>query len=72
MKRLRRYYEHHYNHKPIRFFMCGEYGPTATTRPHYHAIIFNLPIPDLKYLKTNFNGHQLFTSEIMSKIWGKG
>ena len=27
---------------PIKYYACGEYG-TKTHRPHYHAIIFNLP-----------------------------
>lgn len=26
----------------IRYFICGEYGPT-TLRPHYHGLIFNIP-----------------------------
>lgn len=30
----------------IRFFGCGEYGP-ETIRPHYHMIVFNLPLQDL-------------------------
>lgn len=27
---------------PVRYYICGEYGET-TLRPHYHAIIFNVP-----------------------------
>lgn len=33
----------------LRYFACGEYG-TTTQRPHYHAIIFNLPV-DLEKAK---------------------
>lgn len=28
--------------RPMRYYLVGEYGP-RTYRPHYHAIIFNLP-----------------------------
>lgn len=38
IKRLRKWIEPH----KIRYFLCGEYG-SKTLRPHYHAIIFNLP-----------------------------
>lgn len=38
MKRVRKKYG-----PGIRFFGCGEYGPT-THRPHYHLILFNLPL----------------------------
>lgn len=38
MKRFRKSLEPY----KIRFFTCGEYGPT-TYRPHYHVIIFNFP-----------------------------
>lgn len=27
---------------PLKYYACGEYGP-ETYRPHYHAIVFNLP-----------------------------
>ena len=37
-KRLRYYYKW----KKIKYYAVGEYG-TKTERPHYHAIIFNLP-----------------------------
>jgi len=38
MKRLRKA-----NTNKLRYYACGEYG-TLTKRPHYHAIIFNLPL----------------------------
>lgn len=71
LKKLRRHYEYHHDHKDIRYFACGEYGEKYE-RPHYHAIIFNLPIMDLKIHKENFEGDPLYTSETISKIWGKG
>lgn len=43
LKRLRTYYDSRYpGSKKIRFYMCGEYGPT-TLRPHYHILFFNIP-----------------------------
>lgn len=30
------------NQEKVKFFLCGEYGPT-TQRPHYHIIVFNFP-----------------------------
>jgi hypothetical protein len=49
MKRLRK----HANQKQkIKYYACGEYGdPSKTERPHYHAIVFNLPRPFDKYIK---------------------
>lgn len=51
----------------IRFFMCGEYG--ALKRPHYHVLLFNFPIPDLKFLKKSDKGSNLYTSELVSMLW---
>ena len=31
----------HLNNRLIKYFACGEYGET-TSRPHYHAILFNI------------------------------
>ena len=45
MKRLRK----HANKTKIKYYACGEYGD-KTERPHYHAIIFNLPRPYEKFL----------------------
>lgn len=71
MKDLRRYYEYHYKHTGIRFFACGEYGD-KNKRPHFHLIIFNIPINDLKPWFLNSEHQQVYTSETISKIWKKG
>ena len=71
MKDLRRYYKYHFNHDNIRFYACGEYGP-QTHRPHYHLIVFNLPIPDKEEFFTNANHDKVYTSKIIDEIWGKG
>ena len=54
----------------IRFYHCGEYGP-KTLRPHYHAIIFNLYLPDL-ILYSNENNQPMFTSKILDERWELG
>lgn len=45
MKRLRK----HANKTKIKYYACGEYGE-KTERPHYHAIVFNLPQPFERYI----------------------
>lgn len=55
----------------IRYFACGEYGDRSR-RPHYHAICFNLEIPDLIPYKRSFDGSQLWLSNWLSSIWGFG
>ena len=58
----------------LRYFACGEYGD-KTYRPHFHCILFNLPLSDLKLYKCRHssNGDILyFNSAFLSKIWGKG
>ncbi|MDR1367216.1 MAG: hypothetical protein LBJ76_00670 [Candidatus Accumulibacter sp.] len=67
MKRLRK----KFTGKRISFYMCGEYGDT-TSRPHYHAILFNHTFPDLEYLKKTGSDAKIYTSEILSKLWPYG
>lgn len=71
IKRLRSRISYDYpDNENIKFFHCGEYGD-KTKRPHYHAIIFGFDFPDRKLLYTK-GGFPHFTSEYLSKIWGKG
>lgn len=70
MKRLRKYYQSKFSIQGIRFTMCGEYGE-LTYRPHYHAVIYNLPIPDLEHYTTS-KGNKLYTSKIIEQIWQMG
>lgn len=58
--------------KKIRYYHAGEYG-SNTERPHYHAILFGFIPDDLVEWKYDRNtGNQLFTSEMLEDIWGKG
>lgn len=72
MKRLRKF-AHPIGQvvKPVRFYMCGEYGP-ENWRPHYHACIFNFDFDDKqKYAKTG-SGEQIYRSESLEKLWPYG
>ena len=55
----------------FRYYACGEYGEQKE-RPHYHAILFNLPIPDLKYHSTTRSGHKLYNAESINEHWPHG
>lgn len=56
---------------PIRQIYCGEYG-TQTHRPHYHVILFNCDFVDRKKWRKTEKGHQVYTSETLTRLWGKG
>lgn len=73
IKKLRTYYERKYNHKGIRFMGCGEYGSKGQ-RPHYHIILFNLPIPieKLRFHEYNENYEAMYRCTEIEEIWGKG
>jgi len=67
MKRLRAKYPK----QRIRFFMCGEYGET-TSRPHYHAILFNHNFTDRKPLKPLDASCKLSASRELEALWFYG
>lgn len=65
-KRLRKRIEP----KKIRYYACAEYGE-HTFRPHYHAIIFGLHIPDLEPF--GYSGdYPVYISKWLSDIWRNG
>lgn len=66
VKRLRRAFDE----TNLRTFGCAEYG-TKTLRPHYHLLLFNSPLYDLKLYSQN-NNNPLYTSNTLSKLWPKG
>lgn len=57
-------------HRPIRYFACGEYGELRG-RPHYHAIVFNLAVPDATHVSYR-NDQPTYTSALLTRLWGKG
>ena len=66
MKRLRK----HFHPSKIRFFHSGEYGD-VTYRPHYHALLFGVHFTDQYHWSTR-NGHDIFRSSTLEKLWGLG
>lgn len=52
-------------------FGCSEYGPT-TLRPHYHLNVFGLWFPDAVKAGRSDLDEQLYTSEILTELWGLG
>lgn len=69
MKRLRKSVEP----AKIRFYAVGEYGGN-TFRPHYHLILFGLPLPDhdLKFYKKSKLGYDYMNSSLIAKCWPFG
>lgn len=56
---------------PFRFFMCGEYGDESE-RPHYHALMFGLHLPDLSRASGMFSRHHFYESPALARSWGHG
>lgn len=62
--------------RPVRYFMCGEYGQATPennfiARPHFHAIIFGYRPTDLKLVSIR-NETRNYTSESFAKYWPHG
>lgn len=70
-KRLRDHLSRKAPAMSLKYLACGEYGPT-TLRPHYHAIVFDLPIYDLRFQQKSKTGYPLYTSQELNKIWKNG
>lgn len=64
MKRLRK------SRGKVRFFACGEYG-SRLDRPHFHALLFGLDLPDLR-LWSDAGKHPLYTSVALDSLWSHG
>lgn len=68
--------------KPIRFYMCGEYGavyddngvkiPGELGRPHFHAIVFGHDFEDKYYWKKSGSGFPIYRSDSLDKVWKHG
>lgn len=55
----------------VRYFHAGEYG-TRNGRPHDHALFFGFDFEDRRFLKMSRAGFPLYTSKMLSSLWGKG
>lgn len=52
----------------IRYYLAGEYGEKSQ-RPHYHMILYGLPLNDLVPYKKSPVGFQYYTSDILQRAW---
>lgn len=58
--------------RPLRFYMCGEYGEDFA-RPHYHVCLFGEDFrSDRKIHSSSGSGFYNYTSDILTDVWGMG
>lgn len=69
MKLLRYYYPN----MKMKRVVAGEYG-SKSGRPHYHSIVFGLPLDYTKFKTWNVNkwGQRTWRLDDLDEIWGKG
>lgn len=61
----------HFRSSELDFYYSSEYGDSSF-RPHYHLIIYNLPLDDLEFWKLDNEGQAIYTSELIHRLWKKG
>lgn len=72
VKRLRKWIDSVIPGRKIRYFYCGEYG-AKSSRPHYHMCLFGFDFQKFrKFYKFTKNGDNLWISEQLENLWGKG
>lgn len=74
IKRLRSWCDYHCPGSRQRFFACGEYGDDSS-RPHYHAIIYDLPpqfFEDSHVYDDRNPEAKLFTCAALDDLWPHG
>lgn len=58
--------------QPVRFYMCGEYGPKHF-RPHYHACLFGVDFrSDRVQAGKSKSGMVFYDSPQLARLWGHG
>lgn len=67
-KRLRSWASYHQGAK-LRYYQCGEYGE-ALSRPHHHAVVFGLSLPDVLLWKQGRSAQ--YVSQTLTDLWGHG
>lgn len=68
-KRLRKKYPQ----MQLKYIECGEYG-SRTLRPHYHAIVYGLPLPMETFKKIGMNNlnQPIWQCDELNNVWGMG
>nr|QJB19825.1 MAG: replication initiator protein [Microvirus sp.] len=69
--RKKRYLKYVSKKLAISYMVTGEYGD-KTKRPHWHAIIFNYRPTDAKHKYTSHTDEEVFSSDFLQTLWGKG
>lgn len=70
-KRLRRALEYRGYDCQIKYYVVGEYGGQGY-RPHYHAILFNMPPQLIQRVGIDVKGHMKFRCDIIKETWDNG